>query len=160
MVQNILASINLKNISNAKYILSGWLGAKYDLVIAQILEAIDDSISINLGLNLLKLSISMEKIELPLKINLVGIMLEMSDDTVLPEILAESKKMGRLTKNIDKRRIGTFLYNAFRNTAQENIKKQIFSLVQELGTKTAFELDEEKNKREFSDEEKMLFKRR
>lgn len=160
LVQNILASINLKNISNAKYILSGWLGAKYDLVIAQILEAIDDSISINLGLNLLKLSISMEKIELPLKINLVGIMLEMSDDTVLPEILAESKKMGRLTKNIDKRRIGTFLYNAFRNTAQENIKKQIFSLVQELGTKTAFELDEEKNKREFSDEEKMLFKRR
>ncbi len=82
----------------------------------------------------------------------------MSDDEVVPEVLLESKEMGRLTKNIDKRKMGTSLYIAFRNTANETIKKQIFSLVKELGVKTAFELDKEKNKREFSDEEKMLFK--
>lgn len=158
LVQNAIEATNLKNISNANYVLSGWLGIKYDSIIAQLLETVDESISINLGLNLLKFSMPMKKIESSLKINLICIMLKMSDDEVVPEVLLESKGMGRLTKNIDKRKMGTSLYIAFRNTANETIKKQIFSLVKELGVKTAFELDKEKNKREFSAEEKMLFK--
>ncbi len=56
MVQNAIEATNLKNISNANYVLSGWLETNYNSIIAQLLETVDESISINLGLNLLKKS--------------------------------------------------------------------------------------------------------
>lgn len=158
IVKSIIETASEENIDNARNILYGWLKVKYGSIICQLIEEVDDSISVIYGFNLIKLSISMEEVDLSSKINLICIMLEICDDTMIPNILSECKKIGKLTKNNDKRKLGKSLYNAFRNTTLSTLKEEIFSLVQSTGTKNAFEIDKERNKREFSDEERNLVK--
>ena len=157
-VQNVIETSSIENVDNVISILSGWLKARYSLIISQLLENVDSSISVTYGMNLVKLSTPMAEINLTLKINLFSILLDICDDGMMSEVLTECKKIGRLTKNVDKRKLGESFYKAFRNTAKEALKTQILSLMKLTATKSAFETDEERKKREFSDEERKLLK--
>lgn len=158
VVQDVIEAANRENITNMNNIFNMWLASKYNSIICRLLENVNNSISIMYGMNMLKLSMPMIDVDTTLKINLISVVLEICDDTMLEEVLFECEKLGKLRQNSDKRMLGESLYNAFRNTAINSVKKQIFSSAILTGTRTAFETDEQKNKREFSDEEVKLLK--
>ncbi|MEG1502387.1 MAG: P-loop NTPase fold protein [Anaerovoracaceae bacterium] len=133
---------------------------KYNSALLELLETADKTISVPYGMNLLRLAIRKSEVSTELKTNIMCIMLEMCDDVMLPEILTESKGIGRITRNTEKRKVGEVLYKVFKSTSTEKFKKEIFSLAKSTGTITAFEIDEEKNKRDFTDEESQLLKRK
>ncbi|MEG2125606.1 MAG: hypothetical protein RRY14_07115, partial [Hydrogenoanaerobacterium sp.] len=158
VVKSTIETAITKNLDNVDGILSGWLGAEYGLIVIQLLESVNNSISVIYGTNLMNLTMRRNDVSTALKVKLIVIMLAICDDAMLPEILSESKEVGRLTKNLEKRQLGSSLYSAFRNTATDAFKIQVFSLVKLTGTRSAFETDEEKNKREFSAGENELLK--
>lgn len=159
-LENVIENASDTHLDNIDIILSMSFGGKYMSTIAKLLETADETISVSYGINLMKLAIRKNEVSTELKVSIICTMLEMCDDIMLPEILTESKKIGRLTSNTQKRKMGEVLYKAFRATATEEFKKEILLLVKSTGTKTAFETDDEKNERDFSHEEIKLLKRK